>query len=134
MVEIVGTGQKAKVANCLAVFCRQAGVIGSGGGQGGANEYLSAIEGVRQLEGFSAVVYSSNFEFESPEGVVGVERVVGDEVVIEKKIEAVGGQDSGVVTGGMDGVMVEKTGGDKMELSFEDVWDKALAKEDGKQF
>lgn len=131
VVEIVGTGQRAKVASCLAVFCRQASVIGSGGG----NEYLSVIEGVRQLEGFSAVVYSSNFEFESPEGVVGVEKLVADEVVIEKKGGGMGmgEQESGIVKDGEPGRGAEKEE-DKMELSFEDVWDKALAKEDGKQF
>jgi peroxin-3 len=53
---------KAKVANALAVFCRQAHAIGTGAN----NEYLSAIESVAQLEAFAAVVYSSNFEFEAP--------------------------------------------------------------------
>lgn len=63
--EIVGTpsDQKCKVANTLAVFTRQAHSIGSGS----TNEYLAAIEGVRDLEAFAAVVYSSNFEFEAPE-------------------------------------------------------------------
>jgi len=60
--EIVGSDTKAKVANSLAVFCRQAHAIGSGAN----NEYLAAIEEVRDLEAFAAVVYSSNFEFEAP--------------------------------------------------------------------
>ena len=30
------------------------------------NEYLQAMETVRDLEGFAAIVYSSNFEFEAP--------------------------------------------------------------------
>jgi peroxin-3 len=55
---------KAKLANTLAVFCRQAHVIGGGGG---VNEYLGAMESVRDLEAFAAVVYSSNFEFEAPD-------------------------------------------------------------------
>jgi peroxin-3 len=52
----------AKVANSLAVFCRQAHAIGAGVN----NEYLVAIEGVKELQAFAAVVYSSNFEAESP--------------------------------------------------------------------
>jgi peroxin-3 len=63
--EIVGgpEDQKCKVANTLAIFCRQAHSIGSGS----TNEYLAAMEEVRDLEAFAAVVYSSNFEFEAPE-------------------------------------------------------------------
>ncbi|KAF2666357.1 Peroxin-3 [Microthyrium microscopicum] len=61
--EIVGTDHKARLANTLAIFCRQAHAIGATND----NEYLTAMEGVRDLEAFSAVVYSSNFEIESPE-------------------------------------------------------------------
>jgi len=66
--EIVGGSdvQKCKVANTLAVFTRQAHSIGSGS----TNEYLAAMETVRDLEAFAAVVYSSNFEFEAPEAAV----------------------------------------------------------------
>lgn len=65
VVEIVGPGTdvKAKVASTLATFSRQAHSIGSGDN----NEYLTAMEKVRDLEAFAAVVYSSNFEFEAPE-------------------------------------------------------------------
>ena len=67
--EIVGgpEDQKCKVANTLAIFCRQAHAIGSGT----TNEYLAAMEEVRELEAFAAVVYSSNFEFEAPEAAAG---------------------------------------------------------------
>jgi peroxin-3 len=61
--ELVGADAKAKLANTLAVFCRQAHAIGSGS----TNEYLTAMEAVKDLEAFAAVVYSSNFEFEAPE-------------------------------------------------------------------
>lgn len=63
--ELVGTAddQKCRFANTLAVFTRQAHAIGSGA----TNEYLAAMEGVRDLEAFAAVVYSSNFEYEAPE-------------------------------------------------------------------
>lgn len=70
MVEIVGPGTdvKTKVASTLATFSRQAHSIGSSSGNN--NEYLSAMEGVRDLEAFAAVVYSSNFEAEAPEAMM----------------------------------------------------------------
>ncbi|EAT77293.1 hypothetical protein HBH56_186220 [Parastagonospora nodorum] len=106
--EIVGGDVKAKVANSLAVFCRQAHSIGSGAN----NEYLAAIEQVRDLEAFAAVVYSSNFEYESPEGApaVALSRPGTAEGVSQKPSLAIA------------------------EDSFESAWDKALAKEDGKVF
>jgi Peroxin-3 len=62
--ELVAPGEaKTKLANTLAGFCRQAHAIGSGA----TNEYLTSMEQVRDLEAFAAVVYSSNFDFETPE-------------------------------------------------------------------
>lgn len=66
---------KAKLATVLAVVSRQAHNIGNGAGP--QNEYLAAMEqGVRELEAFAAVVYSSNFDLrmsapgpESPSGI-----------------------------------------------------------------
>ncbi|KAI4208057.1 MAG: hypothetical protein LQ346_000221 [Caloplaca aetnensis] len=52
---------KAKLANILAVLTRQAHAIGNGV----PNRYAQAIEGVRELEAFAAVIYSSHFEFEA---------------------------------------------------------------------
>ena len=69
---------KCKLAHILPVFVRQAHVISHGSGEldptgsGEAateNEYLSAIDGVRDLEAFAAVIYSSNFEQEVAERV-----------------------------------------------------------------
>lgn len=78
--------QKAKLAQILAVFCRQAHAISSSANrdeseilnedilfgpldnkEGGAslhhsNEYLRAIDSVPDLEGFAAVIYSSHFD------------------------------------------------------------------------
>lgn len=52
---------KSKLATILAVISRQAHNIGNGTNP--PNEYLVAMEqGVRQLEAFAAVVYSSNFD------------------------------------------------------------------------
>lgn len=108
VTEIVGDGVKAKVANSLAVFCRQAHNIGAGTN----NEYLEKIEAVGELEAFAAVVYSSNFEFESPAlvaesatGVVAIEeRNVADLKELKEEVKK------------------------EVEESFESAWDKALAK------
>ena len=100
--EIVGHDIKAKVANSLAVFCRQAHSIGTGAN----NEYLAAIEHVRDLEAFAAVVYSSNFDFESPEGAVVSQPEPLEATPTITKLAA--------------------------EDEFESAWGKALAKEDGK--
>lgn len=57
------TERKTKLANLLAVLARQAHVIGNGTHP--PNEYLVAMDqNVRELEAFSAVIYSSNFELE----------------------------------------------------------------------
>jgi peroxin-3 len=109
--EIVGGDVKAKVANSLAVFCRQAHSIGSGAN----NEYLAAIEQVRDLEAFAAVVYSSNFEYESPEGA--------------PVAAAAASSRPGTAEG-----IPHKTTLATAEDSFQSAWDKALAKEDGKDF
>jgi peroxin-3 len=108
--EIVGGHVKAKVANSLAVFCRQAHSIGTGAN----NEYLAAIEQVRDLEAFAAVVYSSNFEYESPEGAPAA-------VAASSR------------PGTAEGVPLKTTLA-TAEDSFQSAWDKALAKEDGKDF
>lgn len=55
--------RKTKLANLLAVLARQAHVIGNGAHP--PNEYLTAMDqNVRELEAFSAVIYSSNFDLE----------------------------------------------------------------------
>jgi peroxin-3 len=57
------SGLKTKLANVLAVLARQAHVIGNGTSP--PNIYVTAMDqGVRELEAFAAVVYSSNFDFE----------------------------------------------------------------------
>lgn len=59
------TERKTKLANLLAVMARQAHVIGVGAHT--TNEYLAAMDqNVRELEAFSAVIYSSNFDLELP--------------------------------------------------------------------
>ncbi|CAO2649229.1 Nn.00g066140.m01.CDS01 [Neocucurbitaria sp. VM-36] len=119
--ELLGTDVKAKVANSLAVFCRQAHSIGSGAN----NEYLAAVEQVGGLEAFAAVVYSSNFEFESPEGVVGVGVGVG------AKASRPGTAEGKAIVEAGD---VPATARLAADAGFESAWGKALAREDGKAF
>lgn len=52
--------KKVLLPKCLSVLTRQAHAIGNAM----PNEYLDAMEKVRDLEGFAAVVYSSNWENE----------------------------------------------------------------------
>ncbi|KAF6830063.1 peroxin 3 [Colletotrichum plurivorum] len=54
------TSQVVLLPKILSVLTRQAHVIGNGM----PNEYLQEMEQVRELEGFAAVVYSSNWENE----------------------------------------------------------------------
>lgn len=115
--EIVGSDVKAKVANSLAVFCRQAHNIGTGVN----NEYLSAVEQVRDLEAFAAVVYSSNFEFESPE--------IAAAPIVSRPETAEGQPAAAPVPAPAPPAPMAPA-----EDSFESAWGKALAKEDGKDF
>lgn len=118
VTEIVGDGVKAKVANSLAVFCRQAHAIGAGAN----NEYLEKMEQVGELEAFAAVVYSSNFEFESPALVdSGVVESVEDSGLVQAEVEK--GRSELVE---LKDEVKEKV--EKVEESFESAWDKATSK------
>ncbi|KAL9031566.1 MAG: hypothetical protein Q9196_000414 [Gyalolechia fulgens] len=78
---------KAKLANILAVMTRQAHVIGNGV----PNRYAQAVEGVKELEAFAAVIYSSHFEFEAlgDAGSSGAREAQNEEVREEKRQEPV---------------------------------------------
>lgn len=115
--EIVGHDVKAKVANSLAVFCRQAHSIGSGAN----NEYLAAIEAVGGLEAFAAVVYSSNFEYESPEAAA-LDRPAPVQFTKPSVVPEVAALQD-----------VQQVDAPKSDDPFESAWGKALAKEDGKK-
>jgi peroxin-3 len=92
--------RKTKLANLLAVMTRQAHVIGNGAHP--PNEYLVAMDqNVRELEAFSAVVYSSNFDLEllgaNNKGVPARETDLVDteaasssfsQVLVEKEVDA----------------------------------------------
>ncbi|PSN60180.1 Peroxin-3 [Corynespora cassiicola Philippines] len=124
--EIVGSDIKAKVANSLAVFCRQAHSIGSGAN----NEYLAAIEQVRDLEAFAAVVYSSNFEFESPEGGAASRPTTAAGLESNRISLAAPGDALGASLSEPADLKDSWAGAD---AGFESAWGKALAKEEPKQ-
>lgn len=131
---------KCKVAQTLAVFCRQAHVIAAGSSEadelaavtseaGTANEYLAKIDAVRDLEGFAAVIYSSNFEFEAVEDEDGAAPVPRQPATVELPVT-----DQPPVASEQPNVHDEI---DKIDLpepvpeapAFENAWEKALAKE-----
>lgn len=89
----------------LSVLTRQAHVIGNGM----PNEYLQEMEGVRDLEAFAAVVYSSNWENE-----VRSEGLMDDAVQVSPADESV--QESGVLVG-----EVGEVGG-----GLESAWERAV--------
>jgi len=124
---------KTKVANVLAVMTRQAHSIGNGV----PNEYLQAMEDVRDLEGFAAIVYSSNFEFEAPSSGAGSSSAAteggsrkdsgkGEEA---KTSEMGGGEAKTNEMGGEQAKTSEMGGGEASlvggESGFESVWGKA---------
>ena len=148
--------KKCRLANILPVFSRQAHAIAVGSGELDAiagvaaqealgNEYLTAIDGVHDLEAFAAVIYSSNFEYEVVEGssAAGSSRPsqsklaatqptdspnvevdetdikpAADSVLTESEIVVPDVEPEGQATGGAEG-------------GFESAWKKALATEDG---
>ena len=78
-----------KLPIILAVMVREAHNIG----RGVPNEYVQAMESASELEGFAAVVYSSNFEFEAGVGTVSGSDTAGprsddDAVAGEKTLES----------------------------------------------
>ena len=78
-----------KLPIILAVMVREAHNIG----RGVPNEYVQAMESVSELEGFAAVVYSSNFEFEAGVGAVGGSDAAGtrsedEAVAVERPLES----------------------------------------------
>ncbi|KAI9700383.1 MAG: peroxin [Candelina mexicana] len=105
-------GVKTKLANILAVISRQAHSIGNGV----PNEYLQAMEEVKDLEGFAAIIYSSNFEFEATGTGAG-----NSDTKSSPGTEHRAGPELGKVEGGSGkGQMVGA------ESEFDNAWGKAL--------
>ena len=107
--------QPVKLPIVLAILTRQAHSIGNGV----PNEYLQAMEQVRDLEAFAAVVYSSNWESEilplEEEGEASFVEVKNDRGI--EVVEAGNGKD------------VEESIIDVgTQSSFENAWGKAVEK------
>ena len=99
----------------LSVLSRQAHVIGNGM----PNEYLQAMESVKDLEGFAAVVYSSNWQAE----------IASDEAEAQKQ-QQMGGQprrqsQESTVVGNVDESVVVV--GNDPQASFEGAWERATS-------
>jgi peroxin-3 len=107
---------KAKLATILAVLTRQAHAIGNGNRP--PNEYVEVMEkGVRELEAFAAVVYSSQLDVgtgEEGSGKVVREGLAGGVLLRESQEEESGGAGGG------------KEGGEGVEGVFESAWSRVL--------
>lgn len=118
--------RRTKLANVLAVMARQAHVIGNGANP--PNEYLAAMDqGVRELEAFAAVIYSSNFDLELPgSDPKATGRLLADPdspPTMGDKDE----EDAGTATPeqGSSALVTASEGGDA-EPVFEKAWGKAM--------
>jgi peroxin-3 len=118
IAELSDPHAKAKLATILAVVTRQAHLIGNGV----PNHYLQAMDQVGDLEAFSAVVYSSNFDSEIP----GNGPVPPATPALSTTTNATTTwAESGVLVGGDD-----LTASTRSEASdFESAWGKATTKE-----
>ena len=125
-----GAETKTKLANILAVITRQAHAIGNGV----PNEYVQAMEGVRELEAFAAVIYSSNFDLETQtqgsREAGKVERSLGaalghdevDEEVVEEGTTIAGHKKEGSGSGDVIADTPPTTTTQKGQGVFESVW------------
>ena len=121
-----------KLPIILAVMVREAHNIG----RGVPNEYVQAMESVSELEGFAAVVYSSNFEFEAGVGAASGSDTAGP----RKDDETVAGErpiGSPFAVEAEESIRVEKGAGildratgvvDAAWGGFENVWGRATGR------
>lgn len=126
---------KAKLATILAVVSRQAHSIGQG--TNSPNEYLTAMEeGVKELEAFAAVVYSSNFGHETPRATMdpSTEALGGSSYIAvspqpssPRAKPAEPHEQIGVESSIVDlGELSTTEQGDSRKTGFEAAWDKAV--------
>lgn len=128
---------KVLLPKCLSVLTRQAHAIGAGAPS--PNEYLQAMEAVRDLEGFAALVYSSNWENEVRDEMpppssssavsgtlttTGTTTAAGGSSVRQSRVLGLG-DGGGDVEGSL--VLVEPSQGSS---SFESAWARATEKKE----
>ncbi|KAK3375479.1 Peroxin-3 [Podospora didyma] len=126
------TNRAVLLPKILSVLARQAHVIGNGTAM--PNEYLQAMEAVRDLEGFAAVVYSSNWQAEiARDGVEEAKQQQQEAVAARRATPGLQqSQMSSTVTnnsGGADSSMVV-VGGDP-QASFDSAWERAFEQKGG---
>jgi peroxin-3 len=112
------SSKTVQLPKILSVLTRQAHAIGNGM----PNEYLQDMEQVRDLEGFAAVVYSSNWENEIREeslmqSAVDVQRP-NEEISLPSQTRGVS---QGTLLSGDESVVVIESQG-----SFESAWERAV--------
>ena len=117
--------RKTKLANVLAVMTRQAHVIANGANP--PNEYLTAMDqGVRELEAFAAVIYSSNFDLGPSDQKNAYESLQADADSPPTMLEKDNEEDAAAPPDQGSTVLVTEKDSDP---AFEKAWGKAL--EDG---
>lgn len=113
---------KTKLATILAVVTRQAHEIGNGV----PNEYVQAMEEVRELEAFAAVVYSSHFEL----GVAGEAGATGPVVPDDRVPGEIATGDRGAEESVLDDAATSRAEQSSMLEQatgmFENVWGKVV--------
>ncbi|KAK4661844.1 peroxin [Podospora pseudopauciseta] len=126
------TSRAVLLPKILSVLTRQAHDIGNGM----PNRYLQAMEQVRDLEGFAAVVYSSNWQAEIAQDeeleVLQREQQRRNEIVagggvsglVREEVRSPGLEGSTVVGGGDESVVVV---GQDPQGSFEGAWERAVS-------
>lgn len=119
--------KKVLLPKCLSVLTRQAHAIGDAGP---SNEYLAAMEKVRDLEGFAAVVYSSNWENEireegmMPAGSEDSSSNRGGAIMSTTTTESIVVKQSQHLEAGEESLVLV----DPSQSSFESVWAKVTEK------
>ncbi|KAK0645946.1 Peroxin-3 [Cercophora newfieldiana] len=127
-----GYSRAVLLPKILSVLTRQAHVIGNGM----PNEYLQAMEAVRDLEGFAAIVYSSNWQAEIARdgeaqaaarapgtgNTTGAASVPATESSTLQQSQVSGGESSLVVVDPQSSLVVVDP-----QASFDSAWEKAVA-------
>lgn len=126
------TQLKTELVNILAVMARQAYVIGSGV----PNEYVQALDEIRDLEAFAAVVYSSRFELDAMgenidsrlHVLAGAGEVTNDDISDRDRRRGDGTDGTEPGEEGEEGTGLMN----KASSVFENVWDRAAGSVRGK--
>lgn len=148
VTEIPEAAANCKLANTLAVFCKQAHAIAAGNGElpdvltgttSVQNEYLQAMDNIPELEAFAAVIYSSNFEYEAAAQQAGRDEKRADSADpsggsdirqqgLDPKSSATVSLGHDVTASMQDGMGRGNRG---LDDSLQKVWEEALLREDG---